>query len=926
MDFKNVDKKYRPIPFWSWNEKLDPTETRRQVGLMDEAGVGGYFMHARGGLLTEYMSDEWFDNIDAACDEGNARGMYPWAYDENGWPSGFGDRKVSGLGVDYQQKILHCEKLTDENRDSENTVAVKNGYRYYFEVNEFYVDVLDPNVIRRFIDEIYEKYKERTGNKCAGFFTDEPQILRGDGYPWSFYMQGAFREKYGYALVDRINELFFDEGDYVQTRVDFWALATELFRDSFFKQIYEWCVENGYGLTGHLVCDDSLVAGLNGSGALLPHYEYFTIPGMDWLGVSVGTNYITPLAVGSAAAQFGKKQVLSETFAGAGHNVSHQQLKRIYEWQMVRGINLLCTHLEGYSNRGIRKRDYPPALYYQQPWWDDMKIFFDTVSRIGMILAEGEQTPDTLVYMAASSVWSEYNGYNGPEARDRSGLENLRRFDRALMETIHELERKHILFHLGDETVMGTHGRVEGGKLIIGKMSYSRVVIPYHVYMMPAAKALFDEFRAAGGIITTAEEIEPNPITEVNNLSYTKRTYPDYDVHYFVNLGDETVSATFSRGNLILNAETGETAPFYGSHTFAPGESILLIDNGGERERMPAARSTSELSLLGNWRVKEASYNSITLDKCDYSFDGELIATDANVLDIIHRINEKRRPVRLNHKYKFTVRKLPDVLYLGTETPEIFDITLNGSKVEKRDLGHFRDISFRLIDIRDLVVEGENEIVFESTLAQSEKTYEHIENSFAFESMRNSLSLDIEVEPIYLVGNFGAKIIGDIRDEDKGLYRIEREPVVAEMPTVVDIEHLDESGYPEFAGTLVLEKEFDIDDVNKHVILRGRGLNSIHISVNGREVATKMFAPYTVDLSEHLTLGKNTIELKILNNLRNMMGPHHLKFGDSTFTGRNIFYREKNVFFHGVTESDHSVIDEWYDEGGIHLARFGITK
>ena len=23
MDFKNVDKKYRPIPFWSWNEKLD---------------------------------------------------------------------------------------------------------------------------------------------------------------------------------------------------------------------------------------------------------------------------------------------------------------------------------------------------------------------------------------------------------------------------------------------------------------------------------------------------------------------------------------------------------------------------------------------------------------------------------------------------------------------------------------------------------------------------------------------------------------------------------------------------------------------------------------------------------------------------------------------------------------------------------------
>ena len=113
MDFKYVDKKYRPIPFWSWNEKLDTKETKRQVGVMDDAGIGGFFMHARGGLLTEYMSDEWFDNVKAAIDEAHARGMHPWAYDENGWPSGFADGKVSGLGEEYQQKYLLCEKLTD---------------------------------------------------------------------------------------------------------------------------------------------------------------------------------------------------------------------------------------------------------------------------------------------------------------------------------------------------------------------------------------------------------------------------------------------------------------------------------------------------------------------------------------------------------------------------------------------------------------------------------------------------------------------------------------------------------------------------------------------------------------------------------------------------------------------------------------------
>ena len=111
MDFKHVDKKYRPIPFWSWNEKLDTEETKRQIRIMDEAGIGGYFMHARGGLATEYMGEEWFENVAASIEEGDKLGMHSWAYDENGWPSGFGGGKVNGLGVEYQQKSLHSEPL-----------------------------------------------------------------------------------------------------------------------------------------------------------------------------------------------------------------------------------------------------------------------------------------------------------------------------------------------------------------------------------------------------------------------------------------------------------------------------------------------------------------------------------------------------------------------------------------------------------------------------------------------------------------------------------------------------------------------------------------------------------------------------------------------------------------------------------------------
>ena len=109
INSKNVPKEYRPIPFWSWNEKLDTKESVRQVEEMNARGMGGFFMHARGGLQTEYMGGEWFANVEACVQKCEENGMYPWAYDENGWPSGFGNGIVNGRGVEDQQKYLRVE-------------------------------------------------------------------------------------------------------------------------------------------------------------------------------------------------------------------------------------------------------------------------------------------------------------------------------------------------------------------------------------------------------------------------------------------------------------------------------------------------------------------------------------------------------------------------------------------------------------------------------------------------------------------------------------------------------------------------------------------------------------------------------------------------------------------------------------------------
>ena len=145
------------------------------------------------------------------------------------------------------------------------------------------------------------------------------------------------------------------------------------------KRIYDWCTERNLGFTGHMVEEENMLIQTTSNGACMPHYEYFSMPGMDWLGRNI-FDCFTPLQVTSVAAQLGKKEVLSETFALCGHNVSFDELRAIYQWHMVHGVTRLCQHLQGYSLKGLRKRDYPPAMYYQQPWWREYSVFNESMS------------------------------------------------------------------------------------------------------------------------------------------------------------------------------------------------------------------------------------------------------------------------------------------------------------------------------------------------------------------------------------------------------------------------------------------------------------------------------------------------------------------------------------------------------------------
>lgn len=878
MDVKNIDVKYRPIPFWSWNEKLNGAETAEQVSTMNDVGIGGFFMHARGGLQTEYMSDEWFENVEAATAKAEELGMRPWAYDENGWPSGFGSGIVNGKGIEYQQKYLRMEKTLQH---TETAICKCGEYYFYYDVNPFYVDTLDKKAIKAFIESTYQPYYERFSNRIEGFFTDEPQISR-NGIPWSFVFKDEYQSRYNEDLFEHLDELFVAKGEYKATRIKFWKMVTDLFSESFFKQIYDWCNERGLKLTGHLVIEENLGGQLTTNGACMPHYEYFNIPGMDWLGRNI-RECLTPKQVSTVAEQLGKEAVISETFALCGHNVSFAELKGIYEWQMVRGINLLCQHLEGYSIRGMRKRDYPPAMYKQQPWWSDYKKWIDAMSRTGMILAKGKVRCDVLVMHPQTTAWAEF---------DCGECKGLKETTEKLFAVMKELEEKHIEYHLGDETIMERHAKVENGKLIIGSQAYSYVIDECCDELLPKTKELFDEYRRQGGKFVTASEIKPNDVTDRNDITYTSRHYDDMTVHYFVNTSPDEKYADIKVEGKKLDIYSGELCDFSGRHRFEPWGSLMIFEDGTKNKKAEAVSETP-VYLKGEFKLAERPQNAITLDRCDYYFDGVLQEKGGYILNICERANTLERPVKIHMDFKAEIDYVPEKLELICETPEKFVISVNGQTIDTVANGYYVDKSFKRIDISKYVKTGQNTIELDCDFVQSEEVYKNCRNAWKFESEKNKLNYDIEIEALYLLGDFSVRTDGEWTALERNAQRYNGSFVIDKPCDKITLTNIEKQGFPFYCGELKLEGEIEVCGENPVLALERTGINVVKVEVG--EINETVLTDDRLDL-RGLSKGKHKIKLTLKNNLRNLLGPHHLEEGESYVVAPDSFFKEKCVW------------------------------
>jgi len=967
---QNPPKKYRPVPFWSWNEKLDVEETKKQIRQMNDAGLGGFFMHARGGLQTEYLSDEWFNNVLASIDEGADLGMLAWGYDENGWPSGFGGGKVNGLGLKYQQKYLRCEivEIAFEDEFTLCNVELDNKiYHCFFEVNPFYVDTMNSEVIGKFLKSTHEKYRDKLKGdfkRMKGFFTDEPQVSR-NGMPWSFNIEKEYKKIYGESIREHLPKLFYRLDGYEEFRFRFWKTVRDLFTDSFMGVIGKWCKENSSELTGHMVLEEEYYEHILANGCCMPSYEFMDIPGMDHLCRGM-PSVQTEMQLTSVANQLGKKQVLSETFAACGWNVSFEDLRRLYEHQMVHGVNLLCQHLEGYSLRGIRKRDYPASLFRHQPWWKDYKAFNDMVSRIGMLIAEGEVNFNILVLHTIETGWLLTD--------DRAECDT---YAEKMMAVLNRLEEAQLQYHLGESRIIKRHGRIENGKFIIGTQSYSVVIVPPAKCLDENTFNMLCEFKKQGGIVIFTEEVPEylngvksdkiatlvkscvlsdygnivNNIPEscrlisieaedTKEIHSTVRRFENMTMYYICNFGEKEIDLTVKvKGKSVksFDALSGEIGPvcFENRQDTLKIETkinsnsniILFVYDDLSCPKTECDLLTNKIcvndKLKGEWKVLNCDKNSITLDYCDLAVNGETVSENIPISDVQEILCSYGKQIDAKIIFRFNVKELSfNTCELMIETPEIFDIFVNGEKAEKIITGYQHDSCFKTIGIYKYLKKGENEICLNCDFKQSEATYKMLDDIKYFESVKNSLTYDMEVEAVYLKGDFGVFT-------ENGFEVIERDAIktkggfyLDKAPNAVLDGAIETQGYPFFAGSITLAKTITLSaDETKKFVIGFKKLPSIvtDVCVNGVSAGKIMWKPYSLDLSNVVREGENKIEITLTGSLRNLLGPFHLKEGETHTALPFYFFRKTNVWGWGDGINQKWTDDYSFVQNGLFL-------
>ncbi len=786
----------------------------------------------------------------------------------------------------------------------------------------YYVDLMMPGVTEKFLEVTMEPYRERFGKhfgeRIPGVFTDEPNI-QAPGLSWTGDLPDLFEARWGYDLLDHIPSLSHQVGDWRRVRHNYYQVLLDTFIERWAMPFYNYCEEHNLEFTGHYW--EHGWPDISHGPDTMAMSAWQQRPGIDQLfyhyNESIGSQFGNVRMVrelNSVANQLGRERTLCESYGASGWEFRFEDMKRVGDWLHVLGVNTLNQHLSYISIRGARKRDHPPSFSYHAPWFKHYQISADYFARLSVALTQGVQKKQVLVLQPTTTAWMyQRTGELGPLG---AAFHNL----------IYALEMDQIAYDIGSEYIMEGHGSVRDGTLVVGKQSYTHVVLPdYTENLNYAVYALLKEFLESGGKVlsvglppnrvdgketTDAIALATMPgwsqadITSVAStlqtledatgfkiqrdqddqgiLFHMRRHIDDGELVFLVNTSiDNPSTGTFytSLGGVeCWDAHTGSISPYSEVKTHGdalavdftlPPSGSLLLHLTHESLALPDQNDMPEnekiITANSDLVIERLAPNTLTLDYADVTAAGET-RRNQYVLDVqqwLYQVHDMPgNPWNVSVQFDDSILRKEFPADSGFVAEYVFDIE---NELPKSLSAVVEGPEYYRFTINDQPVQWDGDSWWLDRRFGKIDIAEHLqagENRFALHAQ--PFVVHHELEAVYLVGDFS------LVTSDRG-WQIGAEKALTTGSWR-------EQGMPFYADAIAYRQTIEVPDIpSAQMLLSMADWNGAvaEVHVNGVQAGHIAYPPWTCDITDALQPGANEIEVRVYGTLRNLLGPHH---------------------------------------------------
>jgi len=426
------------------------------------------------------------------------------------------------IGQLFRQEVFHRTGLTAYNR--KRFLACDSYYRLDWTVPkgtwkvfvfqqvpvrkhkyfDRFVDPLNSDAIAYFIETTHERYAKELGSEFGktvqGIFTDEihPTGFEANRIPWSPLLPQLFQKRCGYRLCERLPELICSKGPgSAAYRYDVMNTVVESFIESYDRQVASWCKQKGIRYIGEKPILRS------------KQLSHFDIPGIDAGHQKAGgrpdilpSRYRANAKILASAAHFYKKdRALCECFHSIGWGMDLQDMKWMYDWLAIQGVDLFVNHAYYYTTDALTKHDAPPSSFVQMPWWAAQGKLSEYADALMALKVGKQRVVRVLMLDPITSSWTFDAGQS--EAKEQF-LQSFADLQTALF-------LAHIDFWVVDPTLLADATIVDRG-LVLGGEHFDAMVLPALRNIEKVALSVLTNLAKAGGAIYSYRELPSESI------------------------------------------------------------------------------------------------------------------------------------------------------------------------------------------------------------------------------------------------------------------------------------------------------------------------------------------------------------------------------------------------------------------------------